>query len=91
MVNFNAHEELFFILEAYKDNESKLAATGKLPLTCQISTTLAINPSSVKYFIAQDHNVNDYLTVVHFKQGGLKIINFRVFVKAQRIMWIKRL
>ena len=29
--------------------------------------------------------------ILDYQQGGLKIMNFRLFVKAQRIMWINRL
>ena len=28
---------------------------------------------------------------LEYKQGGLKMINFRLFVKIQKVMWIKRL
>ena len=28
---------------------------------------------------------------LNYEQGGLKMMNFRLFVKTQRIMWIKRL
>ena len=31
------------------------------------------------------------IMVLDYEQGGLKMMNFRSFVKAQRIMWIKRL
>ena len=29
--------------------------------------------------------------ILDYQQGGLKMMNFRLFVKTQRIMWIKRL